>query len=519
MTSLDRTYRKYFLLALAPVVLSVAGGVIFSEFVIHAVRTSVALNGLIIGTAIAGVALILMRLSAVRCEWQAVERFEQGLPPTAVEQHQKQFAVLRLLDHLEHLRKQGCASSADQPHVQEALDEMHRVLESRQEPAQYTVGLLIALGLLGTFIGLLETLLAVGNLIGGFANVDPSANLDQELAKLVGNLKYPLTAMGTAFSASMFGLLFSLMLGLMMLPIRSFQTEFQRHVRTVADGALSIAQLPTVGAIEATDGLMWTHRVAELQNMQLALRTELSQCVRLSLSNEERYARVVAGLEQVVDVAMRSDRQVNEIAESLSQFPSLVSAIDAAGISAIQLIEDFRYEQREAGRQRDSLSKELLQQTLAFAQQVDRTHAEQANLAYQSLSEILDQRLASIEAQTMRSDEVQRAAFAHLDAQDRMFSAFLETSAASLSAIRHLRDASEAQAQNLSSIKDLLLKSSREAQLFADRIQAAATASRPELVEGILAHEIQTAADRIEREVRVGVSAILALQRKSMDKA
>lgn len=519
MTSLHRTFRKYLLLALTPVVLAVVGGFIFREFVVHAVLTSIALNGLIIGTAVAGVALVLMRWGAIRREWLAIARFEEGFSPAVVKQHEKQFAVLRLLDHLDRVRKPDSPLSIDQSHVQEALDDMHRVLESRQEPAQYTVGLLIALGLLGTFIGLLETLLAVGNLIGGFANVDPSANLDQELAKLVGNLKYPLTAMGTAFSASMFGLLFSLMLGLMMLPIRSFQTAFERHVRTVADEALASADLPEAGGVDVTDGLLWTHRVAELQNMQFALRGELSQCVRLCLSNEERQAKVLSGLEQAVDVAIRSDRKVNEIAESLSRLPSLVVAIEGAGKAAIRLIEDFRYEQREAGRQRDSLSKELLQQTLALAQQVDRTHAEQAKLAYQSLSELLDQRLSSIEAQTIRSYEAQRAAFAHLDAQDRMFSAFLEAGAASVSASRHLREASELQTQTLSSIKDILSRSSREAQLLADRIGASATSSPSESVEGILAHEIHTAADRIEREVRVGVSAILALQRKSLDQA
>jgi hypothetical protein len=74
------------------------------------------------------------------------------------------------------------------------------------------VGLLVFLGLIGTFIGLMKMVGSVGGIIGGLAGADAGSNA--AFQKLLADLEAPLVGMATGFSASLFGLFSSLVLGL-----------------------------------------------------------------------------------------------------------------------------------------------------------------------------------------------------------------------------------------------------------------------------------------------------------------
>lgn len=106
---------------------------------------------------------------------------------------------------------------------------------------QYLTGLLVGMGLLGTFIGLLATLNDISVLISSFAELDMStANPLTVFRNMIERMKAPMQSMAIAFSASMFGLLGSIILGLMMLGIRRLQgditsllgSEVARHIET-----------------------------------------------------------------------------------------------------------------------------------------------------------------------------------------------------------------------------------------------------------------------------------------------
>ena len=75
----------------------------------------------------------------------------------------------------------------------------------------YVSGLAIFLGLIGTFIGLMEMVHSVGGIVGSLAGADASAESIQNLIKA---LQAPLTGMAQGFSASLFGLFASLLMGL-----------------------------------------------------------------------------------------------------------------------------------------------------------------------------------------------------------------------------------------------------------------------------------------------------------------
>src|SRR5690606_7252200 len=86
------------------------------------------------------------------------------------------------------------------------------------------IGLLIFLGLLGTFWGLLQTIGSIGDTI---ATLDPgSGDANDVLESLKSGLAAPLDGMGTAFSSSLFGLAGSLVLGFLDLQAGRAQTRF-----------------------------------------------------------------------------------------------------------------------------------------------------------------------------------------------------------------------------------------------------------------------------------------------------
>ncbi len=104
------------------------------------------------------------------------------------------------------------------------LDGIASRLDESRELSRYMTGLLIFLGLLGTFWGLLKTIGAVSDVIGSMSV--GSGDMNAMFEQLKSNLAKPLAGMGTAFSASMFGLSGALVLGFLDLTAGQAQNRF-----------------------------------------------------------------------------------------------------------------------------------------------------------------------------------------------------------------------------------------------------------------------------------------------------
>lgn len=104
------------------------------------------------------------------------------------------------------------------------LDSVGNRLDEAKDTSRYLTGLLVFLGLMGTFYGLLETVTSVSSVINA---LDVTAG---DTATLFTNLKEglvaPLGGMGTAFSSSLFGLSGSLVLGFLDLQTSQAQNAF-----------------------------------------------------------------------------------------------------------------------------------------------------------------------------------------------------------------------------------------------------------------------------------------------------
>src|SRR6185312_4338645 len=108
------------------------------------------------------------------------------------------------------------------------LDGISSRLDESRELSRYMTGLLIFLGLLGTFWGLLKTVGAVSDVIGGMSI--GGGDINALFEQLKAGLAKPLAGMGTAFSASMYGLSGALVLGFLDLTAGQAQNRFFKEL-------------------------------------------------------------------------------------------------------------------------------------------------------------------------------------------------------------------------------------------------------------------------------------------------
>ena len=119
--------------------------------------------------------------------------------------------------------------------LRSVLDGVAMRLDESRELARYLTSLMIFLGLLGTFWGLIKTVGSVSAVIGNldFSGSTPTAGF----SALKDGLQAPLSGMGTAFSASLFGLAGSLILGFLDLQLGQAQSTFFRNLEDWLSGA------------------------------------------------------------------------------------------------------------------------------------------------------------------------------------------------------------------------------------------------------------------------------------------
>src|SRR6266404_949213 len=120
--------------------------------------------------------------------------------------------------------RQGGRVSLSTSSLQTLLDGIASRLAETREASRYLIGVLIFLGLLGTFYGLLETVRSVGGVLAALSGGGGDAA--RALAELKTGLETPLAGMSTAFSSSLFGLAGSLVLGFLDLQAGQAQNRF-----------------------------------------------------------------------------------------------------------------------------------------------------------------------------------------------------------------------------------------------------------------------------------------------------
>lgn len=143
----------------------------------------------------------------------------------------RQYDVELLMQLIEELRGQSL-SSVQHSAIEAELERFGARQHRRLMLSNFMSGMMVGMGLLGTFIGLLGALAEIGNLIGSFSLGAGMADPVAAITELVARLTAPMQAMGVAFSASLFGVLGSLIMGALMVAVRSASSDLVALVQS-----------------------------------------------------------------------------------------------------------------------------------------------------------------------------------------------------------------------------------------------------------------------------------------------
>jgi len=206
-----------------------------------AFRVNIALNSLILGVLAIGILYIFRQVTRLFREVRWLNEFRGGEAVSA-----EPVLLAPMANMLADRKGERMRLSAQS--MRSVLDGLGARLDESRELSRYLINLLIFLGLLGTFWGLLGTIHSVGGVI---ATLSVEGN---DLASMFGNLQAglaaPLSGMGTAFSASLFGLAGSLVLGFLELQAGQAQNRFFQEVEDWLSGATRLGS----GSINIADG-------------------------------------------------------------------------------------------------------------------------------------------------------------------------------------------------------------------------------------------------------------------------
>jgi len=194
--------------------------VVLGEPLTVAFMANPALNGLILGVLVFGVGYIFRMVVAVMHEETWLQNFRTNRPGMSVQRAPRLLAPMASM-----LGERKGRFSLSAIALRSVLDGISSRLDESRDLSRYLIGLLIFLGLLGTFWGLLQTISAVGDVIGRLS-VGSGGNLEAVFGELQAGLRAPLHGMGTAFSSSLFGLAGSLVLGFLELQAGQAQNRF-----------------------------------------------------------------------------------------------------------------------------------------------------------------------------------------------------------------------------------------------------------------------------------------------------
>jgi hypothetical protein len=283
---------------------------ILHERLTVALMTNPGLNGLIIGVLCLGIIYAFRQVIRLYPEIRFVNAFRISDPGLA---HGHQPVLLSPMATM--LRDRTGALSLSTVSMRTIMDSIASRLDEARDTGRYMVGLLVFLGLLGTFWGLLETIQSVGSAISALdtSGSETVAVFDE----LKAGLAAPLKGMGTAFSSSLLGLSGSLVLGFLELQASHAHNRFYNELEEWLSGITELTPGSSSATEQASRQLM--SAVYEMQRAVDDLSTRLKGGVSLGGgpasgssfggSEEQPVRELARGVNQLV-TQMRAEQKV-----------------------------------------------------------------------------------------------------------------------------------------------------------------------------------------------------------------
>jgi hypothetical protein len=179
-------------------------------------------------------------------------------------------------------------------------------LDESRETTRYLVGLLVFLGLLGTFWGLMQTVQAVGLTITSLGGGGGEGSVMFE--ELKNGLAAPLKGMGVAFSSSLFGLAGSLIVGFLDLQASQAQARFYNELEEWLSGITELSPEGTNVAAQQGQPAQLRFALLDLQRSMTDLADKIEQGMVRNNSGEAML-ELSRGIDRLVK-QMRAEQKV-----------------------------------------------------------------------------------------------------------------------------------------------------------------------------------------------------------------
>ena len=343
--------RKY-LIRMFVFVIAITGLCWFLFLPLHgAFMANAPLNGLIVGVLVIGVIYNFRQVLMLYPEVAWIEGFQQNGTPLSEPQPPKLLAPMATMvgDHKDRLSLSTLA-------MRSLLDGIVSRLDESRDISRYTVGLLIFLGLLGTFWGLLETVASISNVIGGLkVESGDSIAVFDDLKK---GLKAPMAGMGTAFSTSLFGLGGSLVLGFLDLQANQAQNRFYNELE---EWLSTVTRLATSSLLGESDQPIPAYVQALLEQTAESLENLQQTITRGEENRISVNSNIIAlgnKLETLTDHMRTEQTLMKSLAETQMEMKPILAKI-AEGSTAAGMDESTRSHIRNLDVYLTRLTEEL----------------------------------------------------------------------------------------------------------------------------------------------------------------
>jgi hypothetical protein len=196
--------------------------VILYKPILKAYAANPGLNTIIILVLLIGIILAFRQVIRLFPEIAWVNSFRLADPGLAIERPPVLLAPMAAILG-DHAGRMAISSQT----MKGLLDSIATRLDEARDILRYMTGLLVFLGLLGTFWGLIDTVTSVGGII---TNLKVGGDAGSMFDSLRDGLAEPLKGMGISFSSSLFGLAGSLVLGFLDLQTSQAQNRFYNNL-------------------------------------------------------------------------------------------------------------------------------------------------------------------------------------------------------------------------------------------------------------------------------------------------
>jgi MotA/TolQ/ExbB proton channel family len=284
--------RIFLVRMLAFLILAGFVALILYKQIIRAFMANPGLNGLILGVLLIGLVLAFRQVIRLFREIHWVNDHRQP-----GERLQEADAPVMLAPMATILGEKGANRAISTNTLRVILDSVATRLDEGREINRYLIGLLIFLGLLGTFWGLLETVGSIGDVIKSMGSGNGEASVMFETLK--SGLAAPIAGMSISFTSSLFGLAGSLVLGFLDLQAGQAQNRFYTELED------NLSATATDSAAEAAP-----RAAAVPTELRLTLdRLAASADVATSRASTAAMANLAEGVQGLVQ-HMRSEQQM-----------------------------------------------------------------------------------------------------------------------------------------------------------------------------------------------------------------